>query len=50
MTTHPSQFASSLNQIGLSYKIAYAGQLDLRYIPDLQEEFLPHQDVQEARG
>ena len=23
MTTHPSQFASSLNQIGVSYKVAY---------------------------
>ena len=27
MTTHPSQFASSLNQIGVPYKIAYAVSL-----------------------
>ncbi|EPT79837.1 cobalt ABC transporter permease, partial [Streptococcus agalactiae BSU450] len=39
MTTNPSQFASSLNQLGLSYKIAYAVSLTLRYIPDVQEEF-----------
>ena len=39
MTTHPSQFASSMNQIGIPYKIAYSVSLTLRYIPDLQEEF-----------
>lgn len=32
MTTHPSQFASSLNQIGVPYKIAYSVSLTLRYI------------------
>ncbi|VKK96492.1 ABC transporter permease [Streptococcus pneumoniae] len=31
MTTHPSQFASSLNQIGVPYKIAYSVSLTLRY-------------------
>ena len=50
MTTHPSQFASSLNQIGLSYKIAYAVSLTLRHIPDLQEEFYLIKMSQEARG
>ena len=50
MTTHPSQFSSSLNQIGLSYKIAYAVSLTLRYIPDLQEEFYLIKMSQEARG
>ena len=50
MSTHPSQFASSLNQIGLSYKIAYAVSLTLRYIPDLQEEFYLIKMSQEARG
>ena len=50
MTTHPSQFASSLNQIGLSYQIAYAVSLTLRYIPDLQEEFSLIKMSQEARG
>lgn len=50
MTTHPSQFASSLNQIGVSYKIAYSVSLTLRYIPDLQEEFHLIKMSQEARG
>ena len=50
MTTHPSQFASSLNQIGVSYKIAYSVSLTLRYIPDLQEEFFTIKTSQEARG
>ena len=50
MTTHPSQFASSLNQIGVSYKIAYSVSLTLRYIPDLQEEFFLIRMSQEARG
>ena len=50
MTTHPSQFASSLNQIGVPYKIAYAISLTLRYIPDVQEEFYMIRMSQEARG
>lgn len=50
MTTHPSQFASSLNQIGVSYKVAYAVSLTLRYIPDVQEEFYMIRMSQEARG
>lgn len=50
VTTHPSQFASSLNQIGVSYKIAYAISLTLRYIPDVQEEFYTIRTSQEARG
>ncbi|MFC6279249.1 energy-coupling factor transporter transmembrane component T family protein [Streptococcus moroccensis] len=49
-TTHPSQFASSLNQIGVSYKIAYAVSLALRYVPDLQEEYGMIKKSQEARG
>lgn len=50
LTTHPSQFAASLNQIGVSYRIAYAVSLTLRYIPDLQEEFYIIQLSQNARG
>ena len=50
MTTHPSQFASSLNQIGVPYKVAYAVSLTMRYIPDLQEEFYLIKMSQEARG
>lgn len=50
MTTHPSQFASSLNQIGVPYRIAYAVSLTMRYIPDIQEEFYTIRLSQEARG
>lgn len=50
MTTHPSQFAASLNQIGLPYKIAYAVSLTLRYIPDVQEDYQTIKLSQEARG
>lgn len=50
MTTHPSQIAASLNQIGLSYKVAYAVSLTMRYIPDIQEEFYLIRLSQEARG
>ncbi len=50
MTTHPSQFAASLNRIGLPYKVAYSVSLTLRYIPDVQEEFQMIKLSQEARG
>lgn len=50
MTTHPSQFASSLNQLGISYKVAYSVSLTMRYIPDIQEEFYTIRMSQEARG
>lgn len=50
ITTHPSQFASSLNHLGLPYRFAYAVSLTLRYIPDLQEDFGAIRKAQEARG
>ncbi len=37
-TTHPTQFACSLNRIGVNYKIAYAVNLSLRYIPTVADE------------
>lgn len=50
LTTHPSEFASSLNKIGVSYKISYAISLALRYIPDIQEEYFTILQAQQARG
>ncbi|SJZ42160.1 energy-coupling factor transport system permease protein [Pilibacter termitis] len=50
LTTNPSQFASSLNKIGVSYKISYAVSLALRYIPDVQEDFFNIILSQQARG
>lgn len=50
VTTHPSEFASSLNRIGVSYRIAYAVALALRYIPDIQRDFRNIAVAQQARG
>ena len=50
MTTDPSEFAASLNRIGVSYKIAYAVALTLRYIPDIQRDFRNISQTQQARG
>ncbi|CAD5896827.1 energy-coupling factor transporter transmembrane component T family protein [Carnobacterium maltaromaticum] len=50
LTTNPSEFASSLNRIGVSYKISYSVALALRYIPDIQEDFFNISQAQQARG
>ena len=50
VTTHPSEFAASLNRIGVNYKIAYAVSLAFRYIPDIQREFRTIAHSQQARG
>ena len=49
-TTHPSEFAASLNRIGVSYRIAYAVALALRYIPDVQRDYQDICFAQQARG
>lgn len=49
-TTNPSEFASSLNKIGISYKVGYAVSLALRYIPDIQRDFWEISQSQQARG
>ncbi len=49
-TTNPSEFAASLNRIGVSYRISYAVALALRYIPDVQREFRDISLAQQARG
>ena len=38
ITTNPSEFASSLNRIGVPYKFSYAVSIALRYIPTVQED------------
>ncbi|MDR1219023.1 MAG: energy-coupling factor transporter transmembrane protein EcfT [Treponema sp.] len=50
VTTHPSEFAASLNRIGVSYSIAYAVSLTLRYIPDVQRDYQTIAQSQQARG
>lgn len=49
-TTNPSEFAASLNKIGVSYRIGYAVALALRYIPDIQREYRDISLAQQARG
>ena len=50
LTTNPSEFASSLNKIGVSYKIAYSVALAIRYIPDIQVSYYDISASQQARG
>ncbi len=49
-TTNPSEFAASLNRIGVSYRIAYSVALALRYVPDIQREYHDISQAQQARG
>jgi energy-coupling factor transport system permease protein len=49
-TTNPSEFAASLNRVGVSYRISYAVALALRYIPDIQREYRDIALAQQARG
>ena len=50
LTTNPSEFASSLNRVGISYKAAYAVALTLRYFPDIQRDYRDISLAQQARG
>jgi ABC-type cobalt transport system, permease component CbiQ and related transporters len=49
-TTNPSEFAASLNKIGVPYSIAYSVSIALRYIPDIQKEYHDISQAQQARG
>jgi len=49
-TTNPSEFASSMNKVGLNYKAAYAFSLTLRYFPDVQRVYHDISQAQQARG
>lgn len=50
LTTDPSEFAASLNKIGISYKAAYSVSIALRYIPDIQRDYKDIAFAQQARG
>lgn len=49
-TTNPSEFVSSLSKFRVHYKIIYAINIALRYIPDIQSEYKVIKHAQEARG
>jgi energy-coupling factor transport system permease protein len=50
VTTHPSEFAASLDRIGVPYTAAYSVSLTLRYIPDVQRDYEAISQAQQARG
>jgi len=50
LTTDPSELASSLNAIGVHYKIAFSFSLTLRYFPDIQRDYRDISQSQQARG
>lgn len=49
-TTDPSEFAASLSKLGISYRISYAIAIAMRYIPDIQRDFIEISQAQQARG
>lgn len=50
VTTNPSEFAASMNKVGIHYNVGYAMAIALRYIPDVQDDFSKIKHAQEARG
>ena len=50
VTTHPSEFAASLNRLGVPYTASYSVSLTLRYIPDVQRDYEAISQAQQARG
>jgi len=48
--THPSQFSSSLNRIGVRYKTSYAVGLAMRYLPEVTSSYSHILHAQMARG
>lgn len=50
LTTDPSEFASSVNKVGVNYKAAYAFSLTLRYFPDITRVYHDISQAQQARG
>ena len=50
LATHPSEFAASLNRIGVSYRLSYSVAIALRYIPDIQKDYQEISFAQQARG
>lgn len=50
LTTNPSELASSLNKVKISYKACTALSLTLRYFPDVQRDYHSISLAQQARG
>lgn len=50
LTTNPSEFASSLNKLGVGYKGTFAVSLTLRYFPDMIRNYTDISLAQQSRG
>ena len=50
LTTNPSEFASSLNGVGINYKACTSLSLTLRYFPDVSADYNAIKLAQQARG
>lgn len=50
LSTNPSEFAASINRVGVPYKVAYAFSLTLRYFPDLIRDYQDISAAQQCRG
>ena len=50
LTTNPSEFAASINGMGVNYKAAYAVSLTLRYFPDMVRDYNDIALAQQSRG
>jgi len=50
VTMDPSEFAASMNLVGIPYSIAYSVAIALRYVPDIQDDYRRIKNAQEARG
>ena len=49
-STNPSELAASLNKLGISYSVAYAAALAIRFVPDTVSDFIDISRSQQARG
>ena len=50
VSTDPSEFAASLNRVGVSYYVSYSIAIALRYIPDVQDDYTKIKNAEAARG
>ena len=50
LSTNPSEFAASLNGMGVHYKPAYSVSLTLRYFPEMVRNYNDISVAQQARG
>ena len=50
LSTNPSEFAASLNRVGINYKVCYVLSLTLRYFPDVMRDYNDIALAQQGRG